>query len=415
MMDAITVTNISKAYKQYPSTALRMCEWLLCGFKTFHQSNWVLQDINFSVKPGEAVGIIGMNGAGKSTLLKIIAGTSFPTSGTVKTKGRLTALLELGLGFHPEFTGRQNIFIAGQLMGINRKDILRLMPEIEAFAEIGPYIDQPLRVYSSGMKMRLGFSIATVIKPDVMIVDEALSIGDSYFQHKCFKRIRELLAQGTAILFVSHERAAIQAICDRAILLYKGSIAMQGNTEAVMNYYKALLADFDGKNIQQLPHPGGKLQIISGSKEASVVKVHLYNDQQAITQVLNVGEYVRLNIVVQAHADLAELTLGYEIKDVFGQPIFGTNTHHLDHKLKDVVQGELIEFNFSFAANLGIGEYSISLALHSSSDHLEKNYEWRDLALVFNVANIDKHHFMGTSWLPPVVEYSRYIQNPVYS
>ena len=406
-MSAISVTNLSKAYKQYPSLGLRLCEWLLGGFKTFHRLNWILKDITFSVKPGEAVGIVGMNGAGKSTLLKMITGTSHPTLGTVVNKGKVTALLELGVGFHPEFTGRQNVFIAGQLLGYSRKDILRLMPEIEAFAEIGDYIDQPLRVYSSGMKMRLAFSIATVVKPDVMIVDEALSIGDSYFQHKCFKRIRELLKQGTALLFVSHDSTAVIALCDRAFLLHNGSIAMEGKPEAVMNYYKALLADFSGQHVQQLTHSSGKIQTISGSGEAYVIEIGLYNDKNESIKVVNVGELVRLNMVVQAGVNLAELTVGYEIKDVYGLPIFGTNTYHLEHKLTHLVRGELIEINFCFAANLGIGDYSISVALHSSYNHLEKNYEWRDLALTFNIANVDKRAFIGTSWLPPQVESAR--------
>jgi lipopolysaccharide transport system ATP-binding protein len=406
-MSAITVKNLSKAYKQYPNLGLRLCEWLLGGFKTFHRLNWILKDITFSVNPGEAVGIVGMNGAGKSTLLKIITGTSHPTLGTVVNNGKVAALLELGVGFHPEFTGRQNVFIAGQLLGYSRKDIVRLMPDIEAFAEIGSYIDQPLRVYSSGMKMRLAFSIATVVKPDVMIVDEALSIGDSYFQHKCFKRIRELLKQGTALLFVSHDSTAVTAICDKAILLHNGSITMEGKPELVMNYYKALLADFSGKNVHQSMHSSGKFQIISGSGEASVIKIALYNDKNESVNVVHVGEPVRLSMVVQAGVDLADLTVGYEIKDIYGLPIFGTNTYHLDYMLTHLERGELIEVDFCFAANIGIGDYSISVALHSSYNHLEKNYEWRDLALTFRVANVDKPAFLGTSWLPPRVECAR--------
>ena len=407
MMNAITVSHLSKAYKQYSSVGARLLDWTIGRYKVNHQLKWILQDINFSVKPGEAVGIVGMNGAGKSTLLKIITGTTYPTSGSITTHGRVAALLELGLGFHPEFTGRQNVFIAGQLMGYSSKDIKRLMPEIEAFSEIGTYIDQPLRVYSSGMKMRLAFSAATVIKPDIMIVDEALSIGDSYFQHKCFKRIRELIEQGTALLFVSHDSTAVTAICDRALLLHNSTIAIEGNPELVMNHYKALLADFSGEHIQRVPQNDGKLQTISGGGEASVIEIHLYNEKNQIVSVVNVGEPVRLAIVVKAHQPLPELTLGYEIKDMFGQAMFGTNTYHLEKQLYHVAKGEVIEFGFRFAANLGIGEYSISVSLHTSFTHLEKNYEWRDLALMFQVTNIDKTQFLGTAWLPPQVDYAR--------
>ena len=407
-MSAITVTNLGKAYKTYPSLGARLGEWLLCGLKENHELSWILRDISFCVNPGEAVGIVGMNGAGKSTLLKIITGTSSPTCGTVTRKGNLSALLELGVGFHPEFTGRQNVFMVGQLQGYKSKDIQRMMPEIESFAEIGTYIDQPIRIYSSGMKMRLSFSMATSFAPEILIVDEALSIGDSYFQHKCFRRIRELLKQGTALLFVSHDSAAVTAMCDRAIFLHNGTIAMQGDPEMVMNAYKARLANLGGDFIQQVMHPCGKVQTISGNREASVLQIHLYNEKNDIMNGVNVGERVRLCIVVQAAVDLEELTVGYEIKDIYGQSIFGTNTYHLQHPVTHIASGEVIEFNFHFAANLGAGDYSISVALHTFDDHLDKNYEWRDLALTFNVSNMDKHTFMGTSWLPARVDSARH-------
>ena len=406
-MPAIEVTHVSKAYKHYASLKGQLAEWLLGGLKKTHTLNWILSDIHFSVNPGEAVGIVGMNGAGKSTLLKIITGTSYPTIGSVTTHGRVCALLELGVGFHPDCTGRQNAVTIGQLMGYSTADIRRFLPTIEAFAEIGPYIDRAIRVYSSGMKMRLAFAIATTMTPDVMIVDEALAVGDGYFQHKCFKRIRELLAQGTALLFVSHDNAAVTALCDRALLLHQGKIAMQGNPEAVMNYYKALLADFEAKQIQHQVQPNGRFQTISGTKEASILEVKLLNNNQEIVETIHVGDMVTLRILVLAAIELSDLTIGYEIKDVFGQPIFGTNTYHLNHHLTDIANQEILECRFRFAANVGVGDYSISVALHSSYDHLEKNYEWRDLALTFQVTNLDKPSFLGTSWLPPQLECIR--------
>lgn len=406
-MSVITVTHLDKAYKQYPTIGARLREWMLGGRKTYHQLHWVLRDIHFSVNKGEAVGLVGVNGAGKSTLLKLITGTSHPTMGAVRVKGKISALLELGSGFHPEFTGRQNIFIMGQLSGFQRREIECLLPEIAAFAEIGAHLDQPVRVYSSGMKMRLAFSIATAIRPDIMIVDEALSVGDSYFQHKCYQRIREMLKQGMALLFVSHDSHAVTSICERAILLHKGSIAMQGPAEVVMNYYKALLADVDGKQIQQHAHVSGKLQTISGTNEASLITIDLYNDRNESVHVINVGDRVRLSLVVQAHVYLASLTVGYEIKDHYGRPIFGTNTHHLEQHLVEIIPSERITLDFHFAANIGIGEYSISVALHTGAQHVEKNYEWRELALIFNVSNVDKSCFLGTSWLPPEVRCSR--------
>jgi lipopolysaccharide transport system ATP-binding protein len=400
-MGSITVSNLGKAYKQYPNRWSRLIEWIMPGGAHQHQLKWVLQDINFSVKPGEAVGIIGKNGAGKSTLLKLITGTTLPTQGMVNIQGRVAAMLELGMGFHPDFTGRENVLMAAQLLGIDGEDIQRLMPGIESFSEIGDYIDQPVRVYSSGMQMRLAFSVATAIRPDVLIVDEALSVGDTYFQHKSFDRIREFREQGTTLLIVSHDKQAIQSICDRAILLARGQIIMEGNPESVMDYYNAMLADHQEHKIKQNTMEDGKVQTISGTGEATISEVKLCNLQGAKLDVVNVGETVCVHVAVTVHQPLAELVLGFMIKDRLGQPIFGTNTFHYHQTLIDVVKGQKIDFKFQFDANIGPGHYSVALALHSRDTHIEKNYEWRDLALVFGVINLDKPEFVGVAWLSP--------------
>lgn len=183
-MGHIRVSGLAKAYKQYPNRWSRLLEWLLPFSRPRHHLHWILQDVDFEIQPGEAVGIVGVNGAGKSTLLKMITGTTQPTRGQIELQGRVAALLELGMGFHPDFTGRQNAFMAGQLLGMQVEEIEALMPQIESFAEIGEAIDQPVRTYSSGMQMRLAFSVATARRPDILIVDEALSVGDAYFQHK---------------------------------------------------------------------------------------------------------------------------------------------------------------------------------------------------------------------------------------
>ena len=238
-MGILIVSNVGKSYKKYSGKWARVAEWLTG--KDQHQKKWVLDDINFVVNPGEAVGIIGVNGAGKSTLLKIVTGTTEPSRGFVKMQGRVAAMLELGMGFHPDFTGRQNAVMAGQLLGISTIEINACMPAIEQFAEIGDYIDRPVRTYSSGMQMRLAFSVATAVRPDILIVDEALSVGDAYFQHKSFNRIREFREQGTTLLIVSHDRSAIQSLCDRAILLESGRVAKDGPPEEVMDYYTMIL------------------------------------------------------------------------------------------------------------------------------------------------------------------------------
>jgi lipopolysaccharide transport system ATP-binding protein len=400
-MGTIQVTGIGKAYKQYPTRWARLAEWLLPGERARHQLKWILRDINFIVSPGEAVGIIGLNGAGKSTLLKIITGTTQPTTGSVRIGGRVAALLELGMGFHPDFTGRQNVYMAGQLLGLTAEDITTLMPQIEAFADIGDYIHQPLRVYSSGMQMRLAFSLATVRRPDVLIVDEALSVGDDYFQHKCFERIRQYREQGTTLLIVSHDKQAIQSICDRALLLNAGHVAMAGEPAAVMDYYNAMLAEREAPTVQQKVLQDGQVQTLSGTGEATVTDVSLLNAKGETVEVIDVGQPVTLRIGVTVRQPLAKLVLGYAIKDRLGQPMFGTNTHLLQCIETDLGAGETLTYSFSFDANLGEGTYSVAVALHESESHSTRNYEWRDLALVFQVMNMTRTRFVGSGFLPP--------------
>jgi|TARA_B110000240_G_scaffold197700_1_gene253935 lipopolysaccharide transport system ATP-binding protein len=403
-MGKITVKNLGKAYKQYSSRWSRLAEWIVPFSKIRHTLKWVIQDVSFIVNAGEAVGIIGMNGAGKSTLLKMITGTTQPTIGSVGVTGRLAALLELGMGFHPDFTGRQNVYMSGQLLGYSIEEIDSFMLEIIAFSDIGDYIDQPVRIYSSGMQMRLAFSVATARRPDVLIIDEALSVGDAYFQHKSFDRIREFREQGMTLLIVSHDKSAILSICDRAILLNDGVLSMEGEPEAVMDYYNGMIAERENENVRQEFTDQGKIQTISGSGEASIEDVALLNDENESLQSLNVGQQVKLKITVKIHYDIPDFVVGYVIKDRLGQSVFGTNTHHLKRNLKTLRKGAEVEFIFQFSANLGVGTYSIAIGLHASESHLDKNYEWRDLALIFDVVNADKAPFIGVAWLPPVLE-----------
>lgn len=401
-MNAITVNNLGKAYKQYPTRWSRLKEWLDPRNKPRHQLHWVLQDINFHVPRGQALGIIGINGAGKSTLLKMIAGTTQPTTGSIQIHGRVAALLELGMGFHPEFTGRQNAYMAGQLLGYSVEDITELMPEIEAFAEIGEYIDQPVRVYSSGMQMRLAFSVATARRPDVLIVDEALSVGDAYFQHKSFDRIREFRTQGTTLLIVSHDKQAIQSICDRAILLNAGKLEMEGEPEAVMDFYNAMLADKNIETVKTTEMSNGKMRLDSGTLEAEILSVSLLNEHSQPVEAVAVGQNVTAVVDVKVNTDIDGLVLGFGVKDRLGQMIFGTNSYHTGQQLGLVAGGTHVRFDISFSANLGVGSHSVHCSLVKNHNHIEKNYHWIDRALIFNVINIDKPDFVGSSWNPIV-------------
>jgi lipopolysaccharide transport system ATP-binding protein len=363
----------------------------------------VLQDINFMVKPGEAVGIIGINGAGKSTLLKMLTGTTQPTTGHAQINGRIAALLELGIGFHPDFTGRQNVFMAGQLLGHSSEKISSLMPAIEDFAEIGEYIDHPVRVYSSGMQMRLAFSVATADRPDVLIVDEALSVGDTSFQHKSLDRIRQFSKKGTTLLIVSHDKQAIQSVCDRAILLSNSKLVMQGEPEGVMDYYNALLADNQNQTVTQEEGSDGKIQTISGTGEAVVKDVSLFNQAGKPIEVADVGQPVTLRVLVETKTHIERLVLGFAIKDRLGQVVYGTNTDLKNQPLENVPAHSKACFDITFPANLGPGTYSVQTALVSSDTHLENNYEWRDRALIFNVINSSKESFSGCAWLDPTI------------
>ncbi len=402
-MGTISVSHLGKAYKQYPSRWSRLLEWITPFAEPRHRLKWVLQDISFEVEPGEALGIIGINGAGKSTLLKMITGTAMPTTGSVQLQGRVAALLELGMGFHPDFSGRQNAVMAGQLLGYSPGEIERHMPGIEAFAEIGDYIDQPVRVYSSGMQVRLAFAVATAIRPDILIVDEALSVGDAYFQHKSFDRIREYRKQGTTLLIVSHDKQAIQSICDQAILLNAGQLAMQGDPEAVMDYYNALLAGHQNQTITQVPREDGRVQTVSGTGQATVSDICLLDEKGQRIEMVAVGQLVTLSVEVTVHAPIARLILGYAIKDRLGQVIYGTNTDLKEQPLADLAAGSKWRFQITFPANLGPGSYSIQTALSSTDTHIVNNFEWRDLALVFTIVNNTIPYFAGVAWIDPTI------------
>ena len=404
-MGHIAVNHIGKSYKRYPSKWSRILEWV--SGREQHQKMVVLRDISFLVSPGEAVGIVGVNGAGKSTLLKIITGTTQPSQGSVTLQGRVAALLELGMGFHPDFTGRQNAFMAGQLLGMHTEEIAACLPAIEAFAEIGDYIDRPVRMYSSGMHVRLAFSIATAVRPDVLIVDEALSVGDAYFQHKSFSRIRQFREQGTTLLIVSHDRSAIQSLCNRAILLENGLVIQDGPPEEVMDFYNALIAEKENFTIVVKQLDSGRTQTTSGTGQARIETIELRDASGEVAECFDVGQPVHLHVGIALHADLPELVMGYMIKDRLGQTIFGTNTHHLGIELRQLKQGEKLTLDFSFPLNVGPGAYSVTTALHTADNHLVDNFEWRDLALLFTVINIHHPSFVGTSWIPPQVHCQR--------
>lgn len=388
MTIALRVENVGKAYRRYPNSWSRLVEWASLGKAVRHTAVWVLRNVSFEIQPGEAVGVIGQNGAGKSTLLKLITGTTRPTAGAIALSGRTTALLELGMGFHPQFTGRQNALLSGQVMGFSSAQIAEAMPAIEVFAEIGSYIDEPVRVYSTGMQLRLAFSIATALRPDILIIDEALAVGDTYFTHKCMARIREFKEQGTTLLFVSHDPGAVKTLCDRALLLEQGLLVRDGSPDEVLDYYNAVIAkreaDYAIRESERSRGEGVRTTR-SGNARARIAGVELLESGESVRAV-RMGSQVCLRVSAEVRDAIDDLTAGFVIRDRLGNDVFGTNTHHLDARLGSIEAGASYRFDFHIESlSLGVGNYSVSVALHSEDTHVRNNYDWWDQALVFQV------------------------------
>jgi ABC-type polysaccharide/polyol phosphate transport system ATPase subunit len=397
---SLHVQGVGKAYFEWGSDLRRIASWLGVPIRP-RAEHWILRGIDFRVAPGETVGLIGRNGAGKSTLLKIITGTTRPTTGAVHLDGRTSAILELGMGFNPELTGRQNAVHAAGLMGFRSDRIRAVMDEIEAFAEVGEYFDQPMRTYSSGMQVRVAFSVATAFKPDLLIVDEALSVGDSYFQHKSFDRMRRFREEGVSIILVSHSMADVKSLCDRVLLLDGGRIVRDGRPDEVVDFYNALIAQQEAArmSIEQRREKHGWLLTRSGDGRARVVDMAIVDDDGRDVAVARVGQMLTIRIRVHAFDDLPSLVLGLMIRDRQGNVIWGSNTWHTGQVLTDVVAGGSLDFAVRFECTLGPGSYSVSPALVSTDTHLVDNFEWTDNLLVFDVVNVDYPVFIGNTRL----------------
>lgn len=380
-MGKIVVSNVSKAYKRYRNKWSRILEWLI-GYER-HEKTWVLKDIDFTVEPGESLGIVGVNGAGKSTLLKIITGTTQPTSGCIQTSGKVAALLELGMGFHPDFTGRQNAYMAGQLLGYSTDEISALMPEIEEFSDIGDYMDRPLRIYSSGMQVRLAFAVSTAARPDILIVDEALSVGDAAFQRKCYRRIEEYRAKGTTLLFVSHDTSSIKKICKKALYLKDGKLELHGDAKDVCDRYEKHLFGFnnlDPVGLEKLRKSesstayfdqqlsASSLEKSLGGIEASIGMVKIKSHGNDAINVIEEGENFEIHYDVQFFTSVTDVHFGIMIRTVEGVNIYGTNSDG-DGSGSGFLAGESAKLVFSIVNNLLPGIYYLSCgASHLTED-----------------------------------------------
>lgn len=401
MQPSISVSNLGKSYPIYQSNLHRFMRWFGFGHVPINEY-WANQNISFELEPGCTLSIIGENGAGKSTLLKLLTGTVRPTTGSIQIVGLISSILELDIGFNLEFTGRQNIRNVGGLMGFSPIEIEKLMPAIEAFAGIGTFFDKPVRVYSSGMQARLAFSLATAKRPEVLIVDEVLSVGDSYFQHKSFDRIRQFRDSGTTIIIVTHSMGTVKEISDRVILLEGGKILKDGLPDEVVDFYTAKIAEKENSSlsIEQRRQKNGWLHTEFGNRKAYVAEIKLYAleaEQEVI--LAKTGELLEVRGVVKVSEALESLVIGHRLSDKFGHVVFGTNTWHHKRVLHNLVPGQTVYTRFRFPCNLGPGSYSVSFGVHQTDTHLEDCFHKADNHIVFDVVNAEKSFFIGSSYL----------------
>ncbi|MGE4533521.1 ABC transporter ATP-binding protein [Halomonas sp.] len=388
----ISVQDLHKSFKLFARPADRLLE-AITG-RERHATHVALDGVSFQVGEGEVLGVLGRNGAGKSTLLKLMTGVLMPDAGEIHIDGRVTGLLELGTGFNPELTGAQNITANALMLGMSHAEIDARREAIIEFCELGEYIHEPLRTYSSGMVMRLGFAIAIHADPACFLVDEALSVGDGYFQQKCMKRIRQFKEDGGAILFVSHDLNAVKVLCDRALVLEGGRVVHEGDPEGAVNLYNRIMA-------RQAEEEEGRHQARAGAYGNFQVEVTAASARGARSgsTTLSSGETLALELTLHAHQALDNIALGVLIRDRFGQDIFGINTFQQQGPFA-MAAGERREVRLAIEAAIAPGKYTITLALHSGDHHLDDCYWWHDAALQVEVAGYLGSKFSGLCRLP---------------
>ena len=447
---AIKVENLNKCYQIYDQPRDRLKQFCLPGFqrllglpaKNFYQEFWAVRDVSFDVKKGEAVGIIGRNGSGKSTLLQMIAGTLHPTSGVVSTQGRIAALLELGSGFNPNFTGRENVYLSGAVLGFTRDQLDNKFDAIVGFADIGLHLDQPVKTYSSGMMLRLAFAVQVQVEPDILIIDEALAVGDALFQKRCFQRIEKLLSEGTTLLFVSHDQESVRTLTNQAVFLNKGRIAAYGtSSEVVLEYRKQLhidessyfsevarlLADkaaqasfaasvavagtpvADGTQSPAVAtSQANKLSF--GEGEVKILKIETLSADGLPVTVFYPGDIVRIRVTCQSAINTDKLNVGIRIRNKEGVKIYSWGTLNQDISQlarcssretfwsRQVTAGEAFAVDLEMQCALGVNLYEIqgSVSYEETPDYMgQRILHWVDEACFFQVLMRREDYFFG--------------------
>lgn len=421
---AIRVTNLSKCYEIYSTPRDRLKQFVaprlqrLAGQapKQYFREFWALKEVSFEIKKGETVGIIGRNGSGKSTLLQMICGTLSPTSGSIQTNGRIAALLELGSGFNPEFTGRENVYMNASVLGLSNDEIDTRFVDIVAFADIGDFIEQPVKTYSSGMMVRLAFAVIAHVDADILVVDEALAVGDEFFAQKCMRFLRNFMKTGT-VLFVSHDTGSIKNLCNHAVWLEKGLVIQEGAPKEVCELYlEAFYEAQQGKSSttklrafkkpdDSLPTKDQRLEFINSSNlrndlqifkfdpdaasfgkgGALIQDVRLLDENEHPLAWIVGGEKVTLRVIVHAHQDLDSPIIGFFVKDRLGQALFGDNTFlFYREQLVHCQEGSELQADFVFYMPLlPSGEYSITIAIANGTQEIHEQHHWIHDAVLF--------------------------------
>ncbi len=402
----LQVQNVSKVYRLYRRPVDRLTEFL--PFTRHHPPTefWALRDVNLGVERGEVLGVVGPNGSGKSTLLQIVSGILEPTRGRVLSSGRIAALLELGAGFNPEFTGRENVFLNGEILGIPRREMERVFPQIETFAEIGTFLDRPVKEYSTGMYVRLAFSTAIHVDPEILIVDEALAVGDAIFANRCVKKFEELKQRKVTVLFVSHDLGLVKRLSDRAALMVDGRVAAYGSPSEVVNRYVGLVLERQGREHPERELPpgaqGGAFR--HGDGASRVLEVDLKDAGGGSTRSLEPGPPVTIYVRARAERDLENPVVGVLIRNRLGIDVFGTNTRIEGVDLGNVGAGETFEVEFTFDCLLTGQDYTLTAATQYSDGFSQ---DWLDDTISFSV--VDSRDVAGLANFKTKVAWRRLV------
>ena len=376
--------NVSKAFRLYARPSHRLWEALPFGVKRYHRDFWALRDINLRVERGEILGIVGPNGSGKSTLLQIASGILRPTMGRVVAEGRVAAILELGAAFNPDFTGRENVLMSGEIMGLSRKHMQGVFPLIEAFAEIGEFMDRPVKEYSTGMYVRLAFATAIHAEPDILVVDEALAVGDAIFANRCIRKFEELKQRGVTIVFVSHDLGLVKRLAHRAVLLLGGRIAAEGNPSDVVNRYVGLVLARQRSEEELPPSQAPGASHRHGDGTSRIESVELLGQDRRPTRTLRCGEKATVQVRARFCRECERPVVGMLVRNRQGMDVFGTNTRLEGQELGPFRPGEALEIEFSFECRLAQHDYTLTVATQHWDGYSQ---DWLDDVISFRVVD----------------------------